>query len=356
MTRPVIRRVTRPTVAFALTVCLAIVPPASAQSFFTGTVTFRERVALPPAAALEVTLEDVSRADAPAETIASTRVESPGTPPIPFRLAYDQRRILSTRRYVVRARITAAGALLFTTDTAVPVLTAGGVSPVALTLRRVSGSAPAVAGESLSGSSWRLVRFQGGDGAVLTPDDRSKYTIEFDAQGGVAARIDCNRGRGTYASSGANQLRFGPLALTRAQCAPGSLHDQIVRQWGNVRSYVMKDGRLFLALIADGGVYEFEPAGPQSTQPGPLRSPVRATGPATWTCTRTGAAASTVRFTVYATQPAVAVLERDGVTRLAFQVRAASGVRYEGDGVLFWEARGEATFNWMGTESTCKPN
>lgn len=39
----------------------------------------------------------------------------------------------------------------------------------------------------------------------------------------------------------------------------GSLHDQIVKQWGNIRSYVIKDGHLFLSLIADGGIYEFEP-------------------------------------------------------------------------------------------------
>ena len=49
---------------------------------------------------------------------------------------------------------------------------------------------------------------------------------------------------------------FGPLALTRAQCPPGSLHDQIVKQWTYIRSYVMKEGHLFLALIADGGIYE----------------------------------------------------------------------------------------------------
>jgi membrane-bound inhibitor of C-type lysozyme len=49
------------------------------------------------------------------------------------------------------------------------------------------------------------------------------------------------------------------------------------------------------------------------------------------------------------------LLERAGVTRAAFHVTAASGSRYEGDGVLFWEARGEATLNWMGVQSTCKP-
>jgi para-nitrobenzyl esterase len=38
----------------------------------------------------------------------------------------------------------------------------------------------------------------------------------------------------------------------------GSLHDQIVKQWANIRSYVIKNGHLFLALMADGGIYEFE--------------------------------------------------------------------------------------------------
>ena len=49
------------------------------------------------------------------------------------------------------------------------------------------------------------------------------------------------------------------MALTRAQCPPGSLHDQIVKQWRNIRSYVIRDGHLFLALKVDGGIYEFEP-------------------------------------------------------------------------------------------------
>jgi len=112
---------------------------------------------------------------------------------------------------------------------------------------------------TLGGTSWRLVKFQGGDGAVLTPDDRSKYTLAFDPDGVMSARIDCNRARGGWKSAGPNQLEFGPMAATRAQCPPGSLHDQIMKQLPNVRSYVMKDGHLFLSLMADGGTYEFEP-------------------------------------------------------------------------------------------------
>jgi para-nitrobenzyl esterase len=110
----------------------------------------------------------------------------------------------------------------------------------------------------LGGTSWQLVKFQGGDGKTLIPDDTSKYTIAFNKDGSVSARIDCNRGRGTWKSVGSSQLQLGPLALTRAMCPPGSLHDHIVKQWEYVRSYVIKDGHLFLSLMADGGIYEFE--------------------------------------------------------------------------------------------------
>ena len=89
----------------------------------------------------------------------------------------------------------------------------------------------------LGGTSRQLVKFEGNDGKTLTPDDRAKYTITFGTDGRVSARIDCNRGSGAWKSSGLNQLEFGPLALTRAMCPPGSLHDRIAKDWQLVRSY-----------------------------------------------------------------------------------------------------------------------
>ena len=112
---------------------------------------------------------------------------------------------------------------------------------------------------TLAGTSWRLVKFQGGDDTMLTPDDRSRYTIQFGADGFLTARIDCNRGRGSWTSPAPRQLRLGPLGLTRAMCPPGLLHDRIVKHWDYIRSYVLKDGHLFLSLMADSGIYEFEP-------------------------------------------------------------------------------------------------
>ncbi len=125
----------------------------------------------------------------------------------------------------------------------------------------------------LGGTSWRLVRFQGGDGRSLTPDDKAKYTITFGRDGRVNARIDCNRGTGTWTSSAPSQLQFGSLAVTRAMCPPGSLYGRIVQDWPSIRSYIMKGGHLFLSLMADGGIYEFEPAtSEQSPATAPLEN------------------------------------------------------------------------------------
>jgi len=123
---------------------------------------------------------------------------------------------------------------------------------------------PQSTARALGGTSWQLVKFQGSDGQTLTPDDKAKYIIAFGADGNVSVRIDCNRGRGTWRSSGPNRLEFGPLVLTRAMCPPAPLNDRVPRDWMYVRSYIFKNRHLFLSLMADAGIYEFEPIGSSS--------------------------------------------------------------------------------------------
>jgi len=111
----------------------------------------------------------------------------------------------------------------------------------------------------LDGTSWQLVKFQGADESTFVPDDKSKYTITFGRNGRVTVRVDCNRGSSTWRSTRAGELKFGSWSRTTARCAPGSLHDRIVREGGAVTSYVIKDGHLFLSGMAAGGSYELEP-------------------------------------------------------------------------------------------------
>jgi para-nitrobenzyl esterase len=120
--------------------------------------------------------------------------------------------------------------------------------------------APPASAASLEGTSWRLVQIRMSDGVTRPAIERSRYTVGFGANGVLNVRFDCNRGSGSWKSSGPDNVEFGPLALTRAMCPMGSLHDELVRQWSYVRSYVIKDGRLYLSLMADGGTIELEPS------------------------------------------------------------------------------------------------
>jgi para-nitrobenzyl esterase len=113
-------------------------------------------------------------------------------------------------------------------------------------------------GAELEGTSWRLVKIEGGDGKTRVPQDASRYLLAFAPHGELSARIDCNRGSGTWSSPQTGQLNFGELASTAAQCEPGTLYDLIIGHWSQVRSYVLRDGHLFLALGTEG-VYEYEP-------------------------------------------------------------------------------------------------
>ena len=113
--------------------------------------------------------------------------------------------------------------------------------------------------DELSGTSWKLVKLQTGDEETHVPDDASKYTITFGANGRVTTQVDCNRASSTWKSPRAGELQFGSWSRGSAKCGPGSLHDKIVTEGANPRSYSIKDGHLFLSGMAAGGFYELEP-------------------------------------------------------------------------------------------------
>jgi putative lipoprotein len=114
-------------------------PTPAGAAMVTGTVTYRERIALPPGATVTVRLQDVSRADAPAEVLAVQVLTPTAQVPIPFALAYDPARIDTRHSYSVGARIEVDGKLWFISDTHNGVLTQGGTNEVEVVVRRVPG-------------------------------------------------------------------------------------------------------------------------------------------------------------------------------------------------------------------------
>jgi len=122
-------------------------------------------------------------------------------------------------------------------------------------------ASPAAAGVegALAGTAWQLVEIVSMNDRVDAPDDHALYTLQFQSDGGVQLRADCNRATGSWTSASPGQLEFGQIAATQAVCPPGSLHDRFMAQFPWVRSYLIRDGHLFLATMADGSIVEFEP-------------------------------------------------------------------------------------------------
>lgn len=111
-----------------------------AEASVRGSAFYRERIALPPGAVFEATLEDVSRADAPAEVLGRVSLDAGSGPPYPFTIPYDPARLDPRGRYVVRAGITVDGRLLFTSDSFHPVISGGHPDSVEILMRQVGAA------------------------------------------------------------------------------------------------------------------------------------------------------------------------------------------------------------------------
>lgn len=103
-----------------------------------GEAFYMERMAVPPDARLDVVLEDISRADAPAEKIASVSIQEAGQPPYPFTIEYDPEQIDPRHTYRLAARLYDGEKLLFRTDEVHQVITRGFPSEATLRMRRVA--------------------------------------------------------------------------------------------------------------------------------------------------------------------------------------------------------------------------
>jgi putative lipoprotein len=81
---------------------------------------------LPANARLTVTLEDVSRADAPSTVLSVQEIELADEDfPVPFEVPYEVGDIVEGNTYRVAARVTSSGDLLMISDTLTPVITRG---------------------------------------------------------------------------------------------------------------------------------------------------------------------------------------------------------------------------------------
>lgn len=111
---------------------------SSSSENVSGTVTYRERVALPPNAIVRVTLESVGT---PTELIAEQTIETQGQQvPIPFSLNYDGSNIREEASYVIRAQILVDNQLRFSGDADYPTSPGEKLEKVAVIVRSINPS------------------------------------------------------------------------------------------------------------------------------------------------------------------------------------------------------------------------
>lgn len=208
-----------------------------------GTVAYRERVALPADAVIDVWITDVSPQVTAAPVIAETTVRPEGGQvPIPFELHYDLGKIDSSHTYGIHAAIRSGGGIMFAADSARPVITQGHPTQVALWLERATtGSGGGTGG--LVGTAWRLEDLAGA-GVV----DRVEATLEFPEAGKVAGSGSCNRFFGTVVISG-DSVSFGPLGSTRMSCAEavGNQEGQYLKALQDAERFTLEGSLLLIS-------------------------------------------------------------------------------------------------------------
>lgn len=213
----------------------------------TGSAVFEDGVVLPAGALLTVTLEDISRADAPAGTLGQTQVQLSGQrPPVVFSVIYPRSAVLPQAVYAVRGRVTQGDRLLFTTTENTPVdgLAPG---PIALRMQQVAApDLPPTPDASLTDTYWKLVEVDGGPVEVADGSPEPSLVLNgrdgrFAGSGGV------NRLMGGYTLDG-GALSLSNTASTMMAGPPAAMQQEqaIVAALQQVRGYRISGDQLWL--------------------------------------------------------------------------------------------------------------
>lgn len=179
----------------------------SAQTTLHGSITYRERIALPPAT-VEVRLLDVSTPSAPPKVIASQQFTTEKQVPLPFQLTVNSSTLAAKRTYAVAATIFVNGQAWFKTPMPAPVNQRRNGN-ILLVLRRDGAERLP---HTVTGS-WQTDQI----GETSLRDGSQTPTLELHDDGTVAGSTVCNQISGRFTSNAQN-LKFGPIATTRRAC------------------------------------------------------------------------------------------------------------------------------------------
>jgi putative lipoprotein len=105
------------------------------NSVVTGTIWYRERIAMPSDAVVVATVERVH--NGATELVAEQRIDQPGNVPVPFQVPFAHDAIDPANHYALRAHIAAGSHVRWMTQAPVPVITYGAPSRLDVMVVRV---------------------------------------------------------------------------------------------------------------------------------------------------------------------------------------------------------------------------
>jgi len=203
-----------------------------------GEVTYRERMALPPNAALEVQLLDVSLADARATVHAAARLTGPGQVPLTFTLNFDDKVINPKHSYALSARITSDDRLVFINTTQYPIDPLAPAEPIQIILDFVANTGaitpapqppkadeaavtqPETTSPAFFGVTWRVLDIKGNP-----TNDKARPTLSVAEDGRAGGKGGCNN-YFAQASVEGNSISFGSPASTRMACPEPAMQQE----------------------------------------------------------------------------------------------------------------------------------
>ena len=203
---------------------MILIAGCAGTSAVTGTVTYRERIALPPqGVVVTVKVEDISKADAPAVTIGEQIIENPSHQvPIPFEIEYNPDDIDERYTYAMRVRIEVDGKLWFTNTTRHQVITRGyPTSNVEVVLEKVGPRETL----TLEDTTWVLESYGDKENLQTVLED-TEITIEFkNAEDKFGGSGGCNNYFGGYEINKNELTIITPIGSTMMAC-PEPIMDQ----------------------------------------------------------------------------------------------------------------------------------
>ena len=187
-------------------------------------VSYRERILLPPGSSVTVSLNDVSKMDVKATEISSVRQEITTGPPYQFTLSFDPDEIIDNHRYSLQARIENGGKLLFISSSAIDPFNSSR-QPIEIMTQKVATGHSEPAAIELINTRWRLREARGTE--ITIKEGTTPPFLQLTGEQNLVQGFGgCNNFRGSYRLEG-NSLTFSQVAATMKMCLDNMDQEQL---------------------------------------------------------------------------------------------------------------------------------